>query len=109
MATPPHFRPIHFDAAVEAKKHCFIEKPVAVDAPGVRQVLAPEASRGRVMATLRFFEWGGMPIGSVVGGLVGEASGPAAALAVAALVFMFASVWIVSSPLRSMKVLPAVA
>jgi predicted dehydrogenase len=39
-ATPPHFRPIHFDAAVEAKKHCFIEKPVAVDAPGVRAVLA---------------------------------------------------------------------
>src|SRR5208283_4584025 len=40
MATPPHFRPIHFDAAVEAKKHCFIEKPCAVDAPGVRSVLA---------------------------------------------------------------------
>ncbi len=39
-ATPPHFRPIHFDAAVEAKKHCFIEKPVAVDAPGIRSVLA---------------------------------------------------------------------
>jgi predicted dehydrogenase len=39
-ATPPHFRPQHFDAAVEAKKHCFIEKPCAVDAPGVRSVLA---------------------------------------------------------------------
>jgi predicted dehydrogenase len=39
-ATPPHFRPIHFDAAVEAKKHCFIEKPVAVDAPGIRSILA---------------------------------------------------------------------
>jgi MFS family permease len=80
----------------------------SVTAAGVRQVLAPEASRGRVMATLRFFEWGVMPIGSVVGGLVGEAAGPAAALAVAALVFMFASVWIVASPLRRMKVLPGV-
>ena len=39
-ATPPHFRPLHFDAAVDAKKHCFIEKPCAVDAPGVRSVLA---------------------------------------------------------------------
>ena len=39
-ATPPHFRPQHFDAAVDAKKHCFIEKPCAVDAPGVRSVLA---------------------------------------------------------------------
>ena len=40
LATPPHFRPLHFDAAIDAKKHCFIEKPAAVDAPGVRTVLA---------------------------------------------------------------------
>ena len=39
-ATPPHFRNIHFDAAVEAKKHCFLEKPVAVDPTGVRAILA---------------------------------------------------------------------
>ena len=39
-ATPPHFRPEHFDAAVEAKKHVFMEKPVAVDPTGVRLVLA---------------------------------------------------------------------
>ncbi len=40
LATPPHFRPLHLQAAVAAKKHCFVEKPVAVDAPGVRSVLA---------------------------------------------------------------------
>lgn len=40
MATPPNFRPLHFDAAVEAGKHCFIEKPVAVDPVGCRQVIA---------------------------------------------------------------------
>lgn len=40
LATPPHFRPQHFDAAVDAKKHIFMEKPCAVDAPGVRSVLA---------------------------------------------------------------------
>ena len=39
-ATPPGFRPEHFAEAVKQNKHCFIEKPVAVDAPGVRQVLA---------------------------------------------------------------------
>lgn len=39
LATPPGFRPIHFEAAVKAGKHIFMEKPVAVDAPGVRQVL----------------------------------------------------------------------
>src|SRR5688500_15817754 len=40
VATPPHFRPSHFEAAVAAKKHVFFEKPVAVDSPGVRRVLA---------------------------------------------------------------------
>ncbi len=40
MATPPHFRPMHLKAAVEAGLHVFAEKPVAVDAPGVRSVLA---------------------------------------------------------------------
>jgi myo-inositol 2-dehydrogenase / D-chiro-inositol 1-dehydrogenase len=39
LATPPHFRPAHFAAAVEAKKHTFLEKPIAVDGPGVRSVL----------------------------------------------------------------------
>jgi predicted dehydrogenase len=38
LATPPHFRPAHLKAAVEAGKHIFCEKPVAVDAPGIRSV-----------------------------------------------------------------------
>jgi myo-inositol 2-dehydrogenase / D-chiro-inositol 1-dehydrogenase len=40
MATCPNFRPVHFEAAVKAGKHCFIEKPVAVDPPGIRRVIA---------------------------------------------------------------------
>ncbi|MHC4210737.1 MAG: Gfo/Idh/MocA family protein, partial [Planctomycetota bacterium] len=40
LATPPHFRPAHFAAAVDAGKHVFMEKPVAVDPTGVRNVLA---------------------------------------------------------------------
>jgi hypothetical protein len=53
LATPPGFRPIHFAAAIAAGKHVFMEKPVAVDAPGVRQVLVgrrrpPAASRAEV-------------------------------------------------------------
>ena len=40
LATPPHFRPMHLKAAVDAGLHVFAEKPVAVDAPGVRSVLA---------------------------------------------------------------------
>lgn len=40
LTTPPHFRPIHLKAAIEAGKHVFMEKPVAVDGPGVRMVMA---------------------------------------------------------------------
>ena len=39
LATPPGFRPVHVEAAVNAGKHVFMEKPVAVDAAGVRRVL----------------------------------------------------------------------
>ncbi|REK12463.1 MAG: gfo/Idh/MocA family oxidoreductase [Planctomycetota bacterium] len=39
LATPPHFRPAHLKAAINSGKHVFCEKPVAVDAPGVRSVL----------------------------------------------------------------------
>ncbi len=39
LTTPPAFRPDHLAAAVEAGKHVFCEKPVAVDSPGVRKVL----------------------------------------------------------------------
>lgn len=38
-ATPPGFRPQHVRACVEAGKHVFTEKPVAVDAPGVHSVM----------------------------------------------------------------------
>ena len=38
--TPQHFRPQHFEAAVQARKHIFIEKPGGVDPVGVRIVMA---------------------------------------------------------------------
>ncbi|NQT80095.1 MAG: Gfo/Idh/MocA family oxidoreductase [Candidatus Aminicenantes bacterium] len=40
LAAPPHFRPRHLKAAVEANKHIFMEKPVAVDPIGVRSIIA---------------------------------------------------------------------
>ncbi len=39
IATPPHFRAQHFEAAIAAKKHVFMEKPVSVDPVGCRSII----------------------------------------------------------------------
>ncbi len=52
LATPPFFRPAHLAAAIEAGKHVFTEKPVAVDPAGVRSVIATSehaAKKGRAI------------------------------------------------------------
>ena len=51
-AAPPGFRPIHLKAAVEAGKHVFMEKPVAVDPAGVRSVIASSELAGRKGLTI---------------------------------------------------------
>lgn len=50
LATPPGFRPMHFEEAIRQNKHVFMEKPVATDAPGIRKVLAvaEEAKRKKL-------------------------------------------------------------
>ena len=62
LATPPHFRPIHFEAAVKARKHVFMEKPVAVDPVGARRIMVAgkqAASMGLsvVAGTQRRHQW----------------------------------------------------
>lgn len=40
IATPPYLHPEHFEAAVNARKHIFMEKPAGVDAAGCKKVMA---------------------------------------------------------------------
>ena len=42
LATPPCFRPLHFEYAVKANKHVFMEKPIAIDIPGLKRVIEAE-------------------------------------------------------------------
>jgi len=58
LTAPPHFRPAHLKYAVAAGKHVFCEKPVAVDAPGVRSVMATvEEARQRKLALVSGLCW----------------------------------------------------
>lgn len=58
LATPPHFRPTHLTAAIEAGKHVFCEKPIAVDGPGVRKVLeAAKLAKQKNLSLMSGFCW----------------------------------------------------
>jgi len=50
LASPPGFRPDHFEEAIRQNKQVFMEKPVAIDAAGIRKVLttAEEAKRKKL-------------------------------------------------------------
>lgn len=43
LATPPGFRPYHFESCIKHNKHVFMEKPVAVDPAGIQKVLQAAA------------------------------------------------------------------
>ena len=58
LATPPGFRPMHLKAAIDAGKHVFCEKPVAVDAPGLRSVLETvEQAKSKNLSLVAGFCW----------------------------------------------------
>lgn len=58
LATPPGFRPIHFEKAINSGKHVFLEKPLAVDASGYRKIIeigkVAELKRLNVVVGLQF-------------------------------------------------------
>jgi MFS family permease len=72
-----------------------------------RQGLTPERLLGRMNATMRFLVWGTMPIGGLLGGLLGQYLGVRNTLWVAAIGGMLAFLPTFLSPLRTMRQLPS--
>lgn len=81
LATPPHFRPEHFEAAVKARKNVFMEKPVAVDPVGARRIMvagkqAESMGLSVVAGTQRRHQWNYLSIYEYVkAGAIGDIVG----------------------------------
>ena len=69
----------------------------------VRQTITPDHLQGRVNATERFVVYGVIPLGALLGGFLGEAAGVRVALIAGMLGMLAASLWLLFSPVRSMR------
>jgi MFS family permease len=72
-----------------------------------RQSVCPDRLLGRMNASIRFLVWGTIPLGGLLGGAMGELLGLRATLLVAGAGFVLAPLWLVASPLRRLRDLPA--
>jgi MFS family permease len=72
-----------------------------------RQRLCPERLLGRMNATMRFLVWGTMPVGGLIGGVLGEALGVRPAMWIGAIGGLFSFLPVFLSPMRTMRELPA--
>lgn len=78
-----------------------------VDALSLRQARVSRAIMGRVNGTFEFLEWGALPVGSIVGGLLAAGLGARAALVAAAVCGLVSAAWITTSPARRLTSLTA--
>ena len=69
----------------------------------VRQAITPDHVLGRVNATQRFLVYGAIPLGALLGGFLGEWIGVAPTLVVGMLGTLLASLWLLLSPVRSLR------
>jgi MFS family permease len=69
----------------------------------LRQLRTPDHLLGRVNATMRWLSYGVVAIGAAVGGLVGEAVGTRAGIAWGCAGTLLTVVWVMASPLRSIR------
>ena len=72
-----------------------------------RQLICPPELLGRMNAAIRWIVWGTLPLGGVTGGALGSLIGVRPAIWVGVLGGWAAALWVVFSPLRTMRDIPA--
>jgi len=77
-----------------------------VNQVSLRQAIVPLRLQGRMNATMRFLVWGTIPLGGLAGGLLGTFLGLRTAIGIAVLGGSLAFLWVLLSPVRSLKEIP---
>ena len=72
----------------------------------LRQAITPDRVQGRMKAAMRFLVWGPIPIGAALGGFLGGAIGLRETLFVGAIGSSFAFLFVLFSPVRSLRTIP---
>jgi MFS family permease len=85
----------------------FMVGPYNINAVSLRQVITPDRLQGRMNATTRAIIWGTIPIGSFVGGVLGETIGVVDTVILGGIAAGIASVWILLGPVIKLKTQPA--
>jgi MFS family permease len=80
-----------------------------VNQVGLRQAITPDRMLGRMNATMRLIVWGTIPIGALIGGVLGTLAGLQAALWVSAIGASLSFLPVLLSPVRSLREIPAQA
>src|SRR6266540_175163 len=75
----------------------------------LRQALVPVRLQGRLNASMRFLVWGTLPVGSLLGGALGEVVGLYPAIVLAAVGGLSAIPWVFFSPVRALVEIPSPA
>jgi len=73
----------------------------------LRQAITPERLQGRMNAAMRWIVWGTIPLGTLTGGAIGQAVGLRAAMWVGAIGGIPVFLWVLLSPVRSIRTMPA--
>jgi predicted MFS family arabinose efflux permease len=73
----------------------------------LRQAVTPDRLLGRVNSAMHLLFWGVLPLGALAGGALAEAVGMRGALFIGALGVLLSSLWLVFSPVRRLRALPA--
>lgn len=72
----------------------------------LRQAIVPHRLMGRMNATMRFLVWGTLPLGGLLGGVLGELLGLRAAMIVGGFGGLLSFLWVLASPVRTLTRIP---